>query len=180
MKLFECTFTLNEDSLWTHEEDFVGISRIITWAKLEFGIKIYGFSLLPQELWLVSQAEDERLQKDFVNAVTAGLVEFLAAAGAHRVIILHKRVRPIADGRELFSRIKDIEFTPVAAGLAASPVEYRFGSCYYRVWDERNAFLDPLSLVRGMLVMNSPSAVKGQSTKVKSQKSNSQKTNKCQ
>lgn len=138
--------------LFLSEPDFQAYFRILKRYKDRLGIRIFGFCLMSDHVQLVVQPESTQMIASFLNGVNHEYaVYFNSRYGEIGRLFGHHKLVPVETLAALFDHIKYVESEPVRANIVRSPVEYSYSSCFYRVLNERNLILDPLSALEGFL-----------------------------
>ena len=141
-----------EQSLFPEKLDFEIYCRLLKKYKDRLGVRIFGYSLMPDYVHLVLQAESTRLLPSFLESVNEDYALHLRNNYKENGRIFDRYRLVMFDTlAELFQQIKEVESAPVRANLVRAPVEYPYSSCFYRVMNERNLILDSTGLLAGVM-----------------------------
>ena len=155
-----------EQSIFLFPVDYENYFKLLAKYKIEFGIKIYGFCLMPDYVHLVLQADDSLDLSRFLKTVNEHYALYFNEKYERRGRLWNKDIRSLVIRRfpQLVHCLNDIELEPVRASLSQSPIEYLWSSYLYRILYVRNeaksqsyasVILDPIALVRGVFLPSS-------------------------
>ena len=152
-----------EQGVFLFSSDYEHYRRLLNKHKLKFGVKIYGFCLMPEYVQLVLQADTPVDMFRFIEEVGAQYAIYFNNKYQRAGRLWQKDFRAllIRNFAQLAGCLNDIEREPVRARLCGSPLEYPWSSYIYRILNVKNekklrtrtgAILDPTTLVRGVFL----------------------------
>lgn len=151
----------SEQSIFRFPLDYECYFRLLGKYKLRFGIKIYGFCLMPDYVHLILQSNDSADLITFLEEVNRHYVLYFKCMHQSKGRFWHTSLRSyvIQSYTELVNCLNDIELEPVRAQISKSPFEYLWSSYLYRILFIKHdptsqscagQILDSIALVRGV------------------------------
>ena len=151
----------NEQSLFRIPLDYECYLRLLGKYKLLFGIKIFGFCLMPDYVHLVLQSNDPGDLSHLVREVNWQYTRYFSMMHKSKGRLWNEDFKAlnIQSFSELVHCLNTIESEPVRSRISNSPIEYLWSSYLYRILSEKNgkksvppgsAILDSIALVRGV------------------------------
>ena len=133
-----------QQAFFLEDRDYLRYLTVLRVLKKRCQVRIFGFCLLPEAVYLLLQPEQEESLLVFIHSVIEAYAAYFqsrhpAADGigrtrCRRVLIDHDEV--------FFSTLKYIEFIPVVRLKSESPLKYPWSSCCHRVFGLPDRLLD--------------------------------------
>lgn len=134
--------TIAGQFVFKRDNDYEKFLNRLKLYKGKHQIKIFGFCLLPNALYLILNARKSEEIRIFLEEICHTQSKFY-----QRCWPKHPSCLRISNDQDLFEAIKYVEFIPARLGLVDSPLHYPWSSCSYRVVGNSAGFLDTSALV---------------------------------
>ncbi len=124
--------------------DYRYYCRLLRRYKKRLEMNIFGFCLMPDYVHLIVEPHQAQSLSLFMQGVHQSYTLYFNRKYRHRGSLWHGRFKSIALDRDqdLFDCIKYLEFHPVRANIATTPLEYPWSSCSLRILGYKNGLLD--------------------------------------
>ncbi len=134
--------------LFLRTEDYQTYFRLINVYKRKFGIRVFGFCLMPMVAQMVLQATNEDDLSRFLSGVSRAYAIYIQIQyDLQKNPWQSFKLLYFTDMQDLLKNVRDMERDPVKAKLTDAAVKYPWSSCFYRILRERHTILDPISMV---------------------------------
>ncbi len=146
-----------DQHVFAEEKDYQTYLNLMLKYKRRFQIKIYGFCLMPDHLYLVLRCPRGSQLSSFMQGVNQSYAMYFNShykrngrlwRGRFKSVLLEK-------DSEIWECLKCIEFFPVILRITDSPANYSWSSYYSRMLGDPLGIIDQFSM-RNVLEMSNP------------------------